>query len=36
VGLASAGLLWAVVLRDRTPVHACLALGLFVFSLAAV
>jgi hypothetical protein len=37
VGLAVAGvLLWAVVLRDRTPRHAWLALGLFVFSPAAV
>lgn len=29
-------LLWAVVLRDRTPRHAWLALGLFVVSPAAV
>jgi hypothetical protein len=37
VGLAVAGvLLWAVVMRDRTPRHAWLALGLFVFSPAAV
>ena len=37
VGLAVAGvLLWAVVLRDRTPRHAWLALGLFVFSPAAI
>jgi hypothetical protein len=37
VGLAVAGvLLWAVVLRDKTPRHAWLALALFVFSPAAV
>jgi hypothetical protein len=37
VALAVAGvLLWAVVLRDRTLRHAWLALGLFVFSPAAV
>jgi hypothetical protein len=37
VSLAVAGvLLWAVVLRDRSPRHAWLALGLFVFSPAAV
>jgi hypothetical protein len=37
VGLAVAAvLLWAVVLRDRTPRHAWLAIGLFVFSPAAV
>jgi hypothetical protein len=37
LGLAVAGvLLWAVVLRDRTPRHAWLALGLWVFSPAAV
>jgi hypothetical protein len=37
VGLAVAGvLLWAVVLRDRTPRQAWLALGLFVVSPAAV
>lgn len=37
VGLAVAGvLLWAVVLRDRTPRNAWLALGLFVFSPAGI
>jgi hypothetical protein len=37
VALAVAGvLLWAVVLWDRTPRHAWLALGLWVFSPAAV
>jgi hypothetical protein len=37
VGLAVAGvLLWAVVLRDRPPPQAWLALGLFVMSPAAV